>query len=99
MLAERRLALGAAYQAMATLRRLLNYKAAWYSTDLVVADRWYPSSKTCSTPSCGHINDTLGRGEIRWTCRRCATGHDRDHNAAVNLARWLARKGRWNWKR
>ena len=92
MLADRRLALGAADQAMATLRQLLAYKAAWYGTDLVVADRFYPSSKTCSTPGCGHVHCGLGRGETRWICPTCGTGHDRDHNAAVNLARWPARK-------
>ena len=91
MLADRRLALGAADQAMATLRRLLIYKATWYGTDLVAADRFYPSSKTCSTPGCGHVHAELGRGESHWTCPRCDTGHDRDHNAAVNLARWPAR--------
>jgi putative transposase len=89
MLADRRLALGAGDSAMATLRRLLTYKADWYGTDLVVANRWYPSSKTCST--CGHIHAGLGRAEARWTCPVCGCLHDRDHNAAVNLARWPAR--------
>lgn len=89
MLADRRLALGASDQAIATLRRLLTYKAAWYGTDLVVADRWYPSSKTCS--ACGAVHTGLGRGEARWTCPACRAVHDRDHNAAVNLARWPGR--------
>ena len=87
MLADRRLALGVTDQAMATLRQLLAYKAAWYGTDLVTADRFYPSSKTCS--SCGYLHD-LGRGDTHWTCPACGTSHDRDHNAAVNLARWPA---------
>jgi putative transposase len=86
MFADRRLALGAADSAMATLRRLLTYKAAWYGTDLVVADRFYPSSKTCS--GCGYVHCGLGRGEPRWACPACGADHDRDHNAAVNLARW-----------
>ncbi|MGH9008582.1 MAG: RNA-guided endonuclease TnpB family protein [Acidimicrobiia bacterium] len=91
MLAERRLAFGAADSSMATLRRLLGYKASWYGTELIVADRWYPSSKSCSVRSCGYVHTGLGRGEIRWTCPACSTTHDRDHNAAVNLARWPAR--------
>ena len=91
MFADRRLALGTTDQAMGTLRRLVTYKAAWYGTDVVVADRWYPSSKACSTLGCGHVNHSLGRGETRWTCPRCRTSHDQDHNAAVNLARWPAR--------
>ena len=90
MLADRRLALGAADAAMATLRRLLAYKASWYGTDLIVADRWYPSSKSCSAPNCGHVHSALRRGEANWTCPACGTTHDRDHNAAVNLARWPA---------
>jgi putative transposase len=89
MLSDRRLALGAADQAMATLRRLVTYKAVWYGTDLVVANRWYPSSKTCS--ACGHVHSGLGRGDTRWACPACGATHDRDHNAAVNLARWPAR--------
>jgi len=91
MLADRRLALGAADQAMATFRQLLTYKAAWYGTDLVTVDRFYPSSKTCSTPGCGHVHAALGRGETHWRCPACGIRHDRDHNAAVNLARWPAR--------
>jgi len=91
MLADRRIALGVGDSAMGTLRRLLTYKAAWYGTDLVVADRFYASSKTCSMPACGHIHAGLGRGEARWACPACGATHDRDHNAAVNLARWPAR--------
>ncbi|HVW34461.1 MAG TPA: RNA-guided endonuclease TnpB family protein [Acidimicrobiia bacterium] len=94
MLADRRLALGATDQAMGSLRRLLTYKAVWYGTDLVVADRFYPSSKTCSTAGCGHVHAALGRGDTHWTCPACGTRHDRDHNAAVNLARWPGRNQR-----
>jgi putative transposase len=89
MTADRRLALGASDQAMATLRRFVTYKAAWYGTNLAVAVRWYPSSKTCS--ACGHVHTGLVRGDTRWRCPACGTDHDRDHNAAVNLARWPAR--------
>jgi putative transposase len=92
MLADRRLALGVADQALGTLRRLVTYKAAWYGTDLVVADRWFPSSKTCS--ACGHLHRGLGRGESHWACPACGADHDRDHDAAVNLARWPARDQR-----
>ena len=88
MIANRHLALGAADQAMGTLRQLLSYKAVWYGTDLVVAHRFYPSSKTCS--GCGCVHGSLGRGERHWTCPGCGSSHDRDHNAAVNLARWPA---------
>ncbi len=49
---------------------------------LVVIDRWFPSSKTCS--ACGHLLATLSLGTRRWTCPACRTRHDRDVNAAKN---------------
>jgi putative transposase len=90
MLRDRRLALGTADAGLGGLRRMTTYKADWYGSELVVADRWFPSSKTCS--SCGHVLDRLDRGTITWTCPACGTNHDRDRNAAVNLARWPQRK-------
>ncbi|KFC74255.1 transposase [Massilia sp. LC238] len=65
-------------------RRQLQYKALRYGTTIVVADRWYPSSKLCS--HCGAKNSLLGLGELSWTCI-CGAYHDRDVNAAVNLHR------------
>jgi transposase len=54
-------------------------------SELWTADRWYPSSKTCS--ACGDVNDELMLGDRRWTCRGCGVEHDRDENAGINLAR------------
>jgi hypothetical protein len=71
---------------MGDLGRMLAYKARWYGCDLVVADRWYPSSKTCS--GCGHVKDRLDLAERIYRCGRCGSVLDRDVNAAVNLARW-----------
>ena len=65
------------------LRRQLEYKAAWRSVQLVVVDRWYPSSKTCS--SCGHRLDSLELAVREWCCPGCGALHDRDVNAAINL--------------
>ena len=70
--------------AFGEFRRKLVYKTGWHGSTLVAADRWYPSSKTCS--ACGHVQH-IGRNR-RWGCDGCGTHHDRDHNAAVNLARW-----------
>ncbi|HEY0696817.1 MAG TPA: RNA-guided endonuclease TnpB family protein [Micromonospora sp.] len=64
-------------------REFLEYKCAWYGRDLVVIDRWYPSSKTCST--CGTIAESMPLGVRSWTCRTCGTTHDRDVNAARNI--------------
>jgi putative transposase len=64
-------------------RRQLEYKAERAGRTLVVIDRWYPSSKTCS--ACGHLLDELSLSTRRWTCPGCRTRHDRDHNAAKNI--------------
>lgn len=69
------------------IRRQLGYKTRWCGSQLVVADQHYPSSKTCS--SCGHLQD-IGWA-AKWTCAQCDTVHDRDDNAAVNLAAYLRR--------
>ena len=68
-----------------TIRRQIEYKAVRYGTHVVVADRWFASSKTCS--SCGFKYEALAPNERTWTCSQCGTEHDRDHNAAKNLQR------------
>jgi putative transposase len=70
--------------ALGEARRQLGYKTGWYGSRLIVAGRFYPSSKTCC--ACGHAQD-IGRAE-RWTCGQCGISHQRDDNAAVNLARY-----------
>ena len=64
-------------------RRQLEYKCQRYGRDLVVIDRWYPSSKTCS--ACGHLLADLTLSARHWTCPSCGTRHDRDINAAKNI--------------
>lgn len=64
-------------------RRQLDYKAARRGGMIVVADRWYPSSKTCS--GCGHKLETLPLSVREWACPACGSAHDRDVNAAINL--------------
>lgn len=63
--------------------RQLKYKCEWYGRDLVVIDRWFPSSKLCST--CGHKYKELSLKEREWTCSKCGTKHDRDKNASINI--------------
>jgi putative transposase len=65
------------------LRRQLGYKTIWYGSRLVVAGRWYPSSKTCS--GCGWRNPSLPLRKRVFTCLGCGLVMDRDENAAVNL--------------
>jgi len=70
--------------ALGELHRQLGYKTDWYASRLVRANRWYPSSKTCS--ACGRREPNLPRGARHWHCPGCDTHHDRDVNAATNLA-------------
>lgn len=86
MLSNRRLARVVSDAAFGELRRQLTYKTAWYGTELVVADRWYPSSKTCS--SCGTVKADLTLADRLYHCGACGLVLDRDVNAAVNLARY-----------
>ena len=65
------------------LRRQLEYKAAMRGGLVMVADRFYPSSKTCS--NCGHKLESLSLSVREWTCPVCGMRHDRDVNAAINL--------------
>jgi putative transposase len=66
-----------------TFRRMLDYKAARAGRHLIVIDRWYPSSKTCS--ACGYLLAALDLGTRVWVCPGCGTLHDRDVNAARNI--------------
>ena len=68
--------------AIGGLLQKIRYKADWYGTIIVEADRFFPSSKLCS--DCGAHNAGLGR-EPSWTCSDCGVQHDRNENAALNL--------------
>jgi putative transposase len=78
MLANRRLARAVADQGFYTARQMLGYKTVWNSGRLVVADRWYPSSKTCS--ACGWRKPSLTLTERTFTCEQCGLVLDRDVN-------------------
>ena len=67
------------------IRRQLMYKCKNNNIELIVADRFYPSSKTCS--SCGKIKDDLKLKDRVYRCPQCGTIIDRDLNAAINLSR------------
>jgi putative transposase len=70
---------------MAELRRQLTYKTIRHGSRLVVADRFYPSSKTCS--ACGWVKAKLTLAERTFACEACGLAVDRDLNAARNLAK------------
>lgn len=64
------------------LRMMLEYKCAWYGRELIVIDRWFPSSKMCG--NCGTVAPKLPLNVREWRCD-CGTVHDRDMNAARNI--------------
>jgi putative transposase len=66
--------------AWAELTRQLGYKAAWFGTELVACDRWFPSTKTCSR--CGLVKQQMGLAERVFYCGGCGLVIDRDRNAA-----------------
>ena len=62
---------------------ILKWVATKKGKTVAFVDRFYPSSKTCS--SCGYIKPQLELSERRWRCPNCQTEHDRDENASVNV--------------
>ncbi|RZT80954.1 putative transposase [Micromonospora violae] len=84
MLANRKLARCVADAGFAEIRRQLAYKTGWNGGRLLLADRWYPSSKTCS--GCGTVKTKLALSEREYTCQACGLVIDRDRNASLNLA-------------
>jgi putative transposase len=90
MTRNRRLARHVAGVGMAELRRQIEYKAHWAGVHVHVADRWYPSSKTCS--ACGAVKAKLRLSERVYQCEHCGLVLDRDLNAARNLAALVQRE-------
>ncbi|MFF0014674.1 RNA-guided endonuclease InsQ/TnpB family protein [Streptomyces sp. NPDC005374] len=82
MVKNHRLARAISDAAWSDLRMMLEYKTAWYGRELVVVDRFFPSSKLCG--ACGTIRSKLPLDVREWTCE-CGAVHDRDVNAAQNL--------------
>lgn len=83
MVKNRKLARSVSDMGFYEFRRQLEYKAYWRGGMVVVADRWYPSSKMCSC--CGMKQETLPLSVREWSCNVCHVRHDRDLNAAINL--------------
>lgn len=68
-----------------SLVSMLKYKAVWHGRDVIKIDRFYPSSKTCS--SCSHLMPSMDLSIREWSCPSCGSHHDRDVNAAKNILR------------
>ena len=87
MLKNHKLAKAIADVGFGEFRRQMGYKTGWAGEELHVADRFYPSSKTCS--GCGHKKEALRLTERTFKCEHCGLNLDRDLNAAFNLAALL----------
>jgi putative transposase len=96
MVRNHRLARALSDAGVAELRRQLGYKTTWYGSRLVVADRFYPSSKTCS--ACGWVKAKLTLAERSFICEACGLRIDRDLNAACNLANLVQHVARSGWE-
>jgi len=69
-------------------RRQMEYKCEWYGIEIVFANRFFPSSKTCS--GCGTVKHDLKLKDREYQCPHCGLIIDRDYNAAINLMKYIA---------
>ena len=88
MMSNRHLAKAVQEQGFYELRRQIEYKATWAGLRVVIADRFYPSSKTCI--ACGHVKKNLRLSERIYHCEHCGNEIDRDLQAAINLKRYVS---------
>jgi putative transposase len=89
LMTNRRLARAIGDAAWTELARQLAYKATWFGAELLVCDRWFASTKTCS--GCGMVKQQMGLTDRIYCCDGCGLAIDRDRNAAANLAAWAER--------
>lgn len=82
MMKNRKLSQAISDVSFSEFRRQMQYKCDWYGKNLIVIDRFAPSSKRCS--DCGTIKEDLTLADREWTCA-CGSHHDRDLNAAKNI--------------
>ena len=83
MVKNHKLALSISDASWGELTRQLEYKCKWYGRNYIEIDRWFPSSKRCS--SCGHTVEKMPLRIREWECPSCGAKHDRDICAAQNI--------------
>ncbi|MHC1681583.1 MAG: RNA-guided endonuclease InsQ/TnpB family protein [Clostridiaceae bacterium] len=86
MMKNRHLSKAIAKQCLYEFKRQIQYKCEFNGIEFVEADKWYPSSKTCS--ECGHVKEKLSLSESTYICEECGCVIDRDYNASINLSRY-----------
>lgn len=86
MMKNRRLSKAIQEQCLSEFLRQMQYKCEWNGIEFIQADRFYPSSKTCSC--CGEIKTDLKLSDRTYVCKSCGLVIDRDYNAAINLSRY-----------
>lgn len=77
-------------QSLYKLFTQLQYKANWNNIKLIIASKYYPSSKICSR--CGYKKETLKLSERKYICEKCNLVIDRDYNASLNLKNYMNKK-------
>lgn len=87
MMKNHRLARAIQEQCFYEFKRQMEYKCKWNGIEFVLADRFYPSSKTCSC--CGNVKKDLKLRERTYVCSQCGLIIDRDYNAAINLMNYV----------
>lgn len=86
MIKNRKLSQSISDVSFGEIGRQLAYKSQWYGKELIKADQWFASSKTCS--NCGTKKESLILSERNFKCDNCGFKKDRDLNAAINLANY-----------
>ncbi len=86
MMKNRHLSKAVAQQGFFEFKTMIQYKAEKYGIEFAEADKWYPSSKTCS--ECGYVKPKLSLSEREFVCECCGAVIDRDYNASINLSRY-----------
>lgn len=105
MMKNKRMAKQIAHQSWGQFINMLKYKSEWYGKELVIADRFFPSSKFCS--ACGEYNKNYGLEPNQksinipeyWTCGFCQAKHQRDENACKNLINYEVLKNTYKVKK
>lgn len=86
MMKNKHLSKAIAQQRLYDFKKQIQYKSALYGIEFVEADKWYPSSKTCSC--CGNVKHNLRLNDRVYKCDNCGLVIDRDFNASKNLANY-----------